>query len=600
MKVGEHREALVERVRLLSQLFVALLATIAACFWFVQVVQGSHYRGLAENNRLRKVPIRAPRGIIYDRAGRALLENVPSYDLLLDPTRIRDLEASLGFAGELLGRPAEELRALLAREQAAGAGLGPVLLAENLRLSEVARFGVHSLEHPEFEVEVGHLRLYRHGEQTAHVLGYLGEVTATELEDADGARDSGELVGRKGIEQRYDAELRGAAGQRVVVVDSRGRLLEEHLRQAARPGRDLRLTLDLELQQQTERAFAADGKVGAVVALDPRSGAVRALVSSPAYNPNLFARRLAPEEWQALITSPHHPLQNRALQNTYAPGSVFKIVMAVAGLSEGVVAPGDGVYCSGAASFYGHRFRCWKRGGHGRVDLHAALRGSCDVYFYTLGQKLGIERIARYARLFGLGEPTGIDLEGEKSGLVPSPGWSLAVRKHPWYPGETISVAIGQGPVLVTPLQIATLFAAVANGGHRITPHLVPEAARPPAKLPLNAEALARVRHGLWAVVNDRGTAAQARVEGLDVAGKTGTVQVVQQKTWTESRDLPYERRDHAWFASFAPVHDPGLVVVVFVEHGGKGSAAAAPIAKVVHETYFRDDLSAHRQPAAR
>lgn len=596
-RLGEQREHLVGRVRVLSAALMAVLLAIAACFWFVQIVKGSHYRELAEDNRLRRLPVRAPRGIVFDRHGRALVENVPSYNLLLDRSLARNVEASLAFAATVLGREPSALGAVLERYRAIPE-FTPVLLEENLTLAQVARFGVKSLEHPEFAVETGHLRLYRHVEQAAHVLGYLGEVTAAELRKAGGAYQAGEAIGKKGIEQAYDRELRGRSGERVVVVDSRGRLLSEAVGEPAEPGRNLTLTLDLELQQEAERYLKARGGVGAVVALDPRNGEVLVMASAPSFNPNSFARRLQAEQWRALLADPNHPLQNRAIQNTHSPGSVFKIVLATAGLSEGVVSATDSVYCSGAATFYNRSFRCWKRGGHGRVALHEALRGSCDVYFYALGQKLGIESIARYARLFGFGTPTGVALSGEKAGLVPDPDWSQRVRKSPWYPGETISVAIGQGPVLVTPLQMAVMMAAAANGGRRVTPHLVRgEAVAAPARLPLDSTALAVVKRGLWAVVNEAGTGSIARVAGLEVAGKTGTVQVVAQKTWTDSASLPFQQRDHAWFASFAPTDQPRLVVVVFIEHGGKGSQAAAPLAKKLYEIHFRADLDDH-QPA--
>jgi len=348
----------------------------------------------------------------------------------------------------------------------------------------------------------------------------------------------------------------------------------------------LRLTLDLDLQQTAEQAMA--DRTGAVVALDPQTGAILALVSSPGYDPNLFARRLARDDWQRLIDDPRHPLQNRAIQNTYSPGSLFKAVIATAGLAEGLIDAHTSVYCDGGATFYNRRFRCWKKGGHGTVNLHAALKGSCDVFFYHLGQRLGIERIAKYTRLFGLGQVTGLEIEGEKPGLVPDAEWSQRVRKHPWYAGETISVAIGQGPLLATPLQIAGLFAVIANGGRHVTPHLVrrePETAG--ERVLLGAAELAAVRDGLWAVVNEEGTGAAAKVPGLDIAGKTGTVQVVAQETYTDSDQLPYEKRDHAWFASFAPAGNPRLLIVVFVEHGGKGSKAAAPVAKAMFEQFF-------------
>ncbi len=594
MRVGEHRDALVGRVRILSGVVGIVLAGIASAFWFVQVVKGSYYRDLAENNRRRTLAIKAPRGTIFDREGRVLVENLPSYNLLLDRSRTRELPASLAFAAPILGRPEEELDALLARYRGVPA-YQPVLLAEGLGLEQVARFEVEQLDHPEFVIDVSHRRLYRAGRYAAHALGYLGEARPDELGRGDRGLKSGDWVGRRGVERTYDRSLRGADGERVVVVDSRGAPVAELGREVGRPGEALTLTLDGELQQEAERQL--DGRAGAIVALDPRDGAIRALVSSPSYDPNLFARRLAIAEWRELVQDPLLPLQNRALQSAYPPGSVFKVVLAVAGLAEGVITPEDGFFCNGAKTFYGRPFHCWKAGGHGWMNLESALQNSCDVYFYQLGQKLGIERIARYARLFDLGVPTGIDIEGEATGLVPDPGWSERARKRPWYPGETISVAIGQGALLATPLQMAVLMSAIANGGALVTPHLARDASVPaPRPLGLSPDVLATVRRGLWKVVNAQGTGAAAAVPWVAVAGKTGTSQVVAHEAYEDTSDRPYQERNHAWFASFAPFDRPAVVIVVFVEHGGQGSRTAAPIARALYEKLYRPD---HPAPAA-
>ena len=561
-------------------------------FWRVQIASGELYRGLSENNRLRRQPVESLRGLILDREGRVLVENVASYNLLMHRERTKDLEKSLRFAAEVLSRQSEELQSALGRGRSPR-GFGAILLAENLSLAEVAKFGVAGFEHPEFEIQIHHLRLYRHGPQTAHVLGYLAEVTGREL-TGGGAYQAGDQVGRLGVEQTFDERLRGRDGEQVVVVDSRGRLVKEFHEQPPKEGEHLELTLDLELQQEASELLR--DRVGSVVALDPRNGEILALVSSPSYDPNIFSRRLQEDEWLELLEAPHDPLQNRAIQNTYSPGSLFKVVMAVAGLSEGVVSPQDRVWCGGSAKFYNRRFRCWKRSGHGWTDLRGALKGSCDVYFYNLGQRLGIERIARFARALGLGSKTSIDLAGENPGLVPDLEWASHSRGNPWYPGETISVAIGQGPLLTTPLQVAKLFAMVANRGQIVVPHL-DRGARVPTRqqAALDPQILERVSEALWAVVNEtKGTGRRARVEGLDIAGKTGTVQVVAQNNWVDSRTLPPEQRDHAWFASFAPVESPELVVVVFVEHGGKGSTAAAPIARALYEKYFDHKLKRH------
>lgn len=581
-------------MRLLAGGALALLVAIAVTFWSVQIVHGDYYRNLAENNRLRKLPIRAPRGLIYDRAGRLLVENVPSYDLLIDRSRSVDLDESVRFASENLGRPEEELRATLEAARAAPP-LQPALVAPDITLAQVGRFEAKRLEHPEFEIDVRHLRLYRHGPRTAHVLGYLGEVSQAEIDAHDGLYEPGDRIGKKGVELSYDLHLRGDDGERVAVVDSRGRVLEEYRRERAEAGLPLTLSLDLELQQEAARLMA--DRIGAVVAMDPRSGEIRALYSAPAYNANMLARGVSQAQWQEILDAPYHPLQNRATQNTYSPGSVFKMVMGAAGLAEGVVDERSTFHCAGATVIYGHRFRCWKRQGHGSVALVDAIKGSCDIYFYNVGKLLGIDRIARYSRLFGLGAPTGIELAGEKAGLVPDPAWSLAARKHPWYPGETISVSIGQGPILTTPLQIAEMTAAVANDGRRVVPHLkAGEIRESGERLELPRGVLEAVRQGLWAVVNaPGGTAGRSRLDGVEMAGKTGTVQVVAQATWEMGKTLPFEQRDHAWFASFAPAVDPELVVVVFVEHGESGSGTAAPIAKAIHEKYFGLDRDAAR-----
>ena len=590
--VREHRDDLITRVRVLSSIVTGLLVVIATGFWFVQLVQGDYYRELAENNRLRKLPIKAPRGLIYDRKGRLLVENVPSYNLMLDRSRADHLEESLEFAAGVLGRPVQELQALMEGYRAVPV-FKPVLLAESLTLSQVARFGVEGLKYPEFEVEVQHLRLYRHREQTAHILGYLGEATQDEIDHSEGAYTVGDMVGKKGIEQTYDAELRGRDGERVVVVDSRGQLLEEYGRHPAVAGRNMTLAIDLDLQQEAARWLDGPEKVGAVVAMDPRNGEILALVSAPSYNPNLFSHRLQQKDWDALIQDPNHPLQNRAIQNTYSPGSTFKIVMATAGLTERAFDDHTAVLCTGAKSFYGRPFRCWRKEGHGTVNAHLALKLSCDVYFYTLGQKLGIEKIARYARMFGLGSATGIDISGEKKGLVPDPAWSEKERKQPWYPGETISVSIGQGPVLITPLQMAEMTALVANGGYRVIPHLLKDAKLPPPEhVAIDPDALRVVRGGLWGVVNEPGGTAygSARLPGVEIAGKSGTVQVIAYAQRMRPEDLPFKYRDHAWFTSFAPADNPELVVSVLAEHGGGGSRVAAPIAQALYAKYFGID----------
>jgi penicillin-binding protein 2 len=589
VRTRERRETMATRVRVLSIAIGVCLAGIAGFYWVVQGIHGPEYRELADNNRLRRFPVRAPRGIVSDRAGRPLAENVPSYNLLLSPEGSADVGKSLAFAAAILETDPAPLRRLL-DEHRRERPVEPALIAENLTLPQVARFELATLEHPEFEVDVQQLRLYRHREQTAHVLGYLAEAGPTDL--AGGGYRRGDLIGKRGVESQYEMALRGEDGERVVVVDSRGRAVDEFRQAQAKPGASLRLAIDHDLQQTAQRLL--QDKVGAVVALDPRNGEILALASSPSYDPNLFARRLRPDDWMRLVNDPNKPLQNRALQNAMSPGSTFKIVMALAGLAEHVVTPDTTFFCPGYAVFYGHPHRCWRPEGHGTQSLRYALKNSCDVYFYNVGQRLGIERIAKYARLFGFGVPSGVDLPGEKEGLVPDAAWSQRVRKGPWYPGETISVAIGQGPLLVTPLQMAVMMAAVANGGRRPTPHLA-SAERPAHVVDgIPDWAYGPVKEGLQMVV-DSGTGHASYVPGLAIGGKTGTVQVIAQRTRIKANQMEFAVRDHAWFVSFAPVDDPQLVVSVFIEHGGAGSQAAAPVAKGIYEEFLkkRPDLRA-------
>ena len=574
------------RLRWLAASLAVGFFVVLSSYWYFQIVRSEHYWELAENNRLRVVRLEAARGLIYDRSGRVLVENVPTFRLLIDRSLSTDLDASLGFAADILERDADELKDSLRRYRGVPQDV-PVLVAEELELNQVARFEVAGdiSEHPEFEIAATRRRLYRYGDQTAHLLGYLSEPTAAE-QDGDPTLVAGDMIGRSGVEQLRDSALRGTAGERTVIVDSRGRVAlgEDVERTDAVPGKSVTLTIDLELQQEAQKLL--EGKVGAIVALDPRDGAVRAMVSSPSFDPNGLAGRLDEEDWERIVGAPNRPLQNRAIHNTYPPGSVFKIAMAVAVLADGLIDPKEQVYCGGSTGLYDRRWRCWQSRGHGRLDLWGALQHSCDIYFYRQGAKMGIERIARYARLLGLGRLTGIELPAEREGLVPDPDWSLTNRGLPWYPGETISVAIGQGPLLASPLQVATMTAAVANGGFRVQPHVLADGEQPPEPTGLDADVIAFVRDALANVVAN-GTGRAAGTPVVPVAGKTGTAQVIAQATWTRSEDLPFEHGDHAWFTSYAPVETPELVVVVFVEHGGRGSEAAAPLARRMYETYF-------------
>lgn len=603
----EDRRPLLRRIDRLAVAAFSLLALLLGVYWVHQVLRGDEYALQAENNRQRSVPISASRGFILDRHGRLLAENEPSFTLLLYRRETRDVEGSLRFVSSLLGRPLEDLRRRVERART-GYDFVPVVLDDDLTVAEVGAVEAHALEHPELVVQTTERRVYTRGTTLAHLLGHLGEASPEQLAARAGRVRAGEAIGQKGIEAAYQDLLAGTSGLRTFVIDSFGREVAELDRVDPLPGNTLVLSIDLDLQRIAEEYFR--GKVGSAVALDPRTGEILALVSAPAFDPNLFSRRVTQAEWSAIVDDEDRPLQNRAIQNVYAPGSVWKAFVAYAALTNGIDAS-ETTHCPGYATFYGRRFRC--HGVHGAVDLPTALQVSCDVWFYNAGRRLGIDVLAETARTFGFGRATGIDIAPEKPGNVPSSAWSQAVRRHPWYPGETISVAIGQGPVLVSSLQTARAFAALANAdGALPVPHLfrIGEHVRSGARVAYRPPVAERVTYprgvretiveGLWRVVNrPGGTAYKFRVEGLDLCGKTGTVQVVGQKEAQKAHLLPEKLRDHAWFAAFAPRDDPKIVVVVFVENGLAGSSAAAPLAAQLVEAYLRPGSVPVPPPAA-
>ena len=597
LKVRDDRRLLGRRIEGARVAAGAAFALLATAYWYIQISRGEYYFALSENNRLRSVKVTAPRGYVLDRKGSVLVENEPAYNLQLYRREARDIGSAIDLAARVLQAPREQVQARVRRGLRDPEFL-PIPIAENLGIEEVASIEARSPEHPEFFITVSQRRLYKRGLSAAHALGYLSEVSPEQIARAgETAYRVGDWVGQKGIEESYEKLLAGTHGERRVIVDSHGREIAEEARIDARPGENLFLTLDLDLQQVAEDFFK--DKVGACVALDPKTGEILVLVSSPSYDPNWFTRRVTRKEWDGLIGDARHPLQNRAIQNQFSPGSVFKIFEAYGALAKGLVNPEEKVFCPGYATFYGRTFRCHRKEGHGWVALRDAIKVSCDVYFYNLGRRLGIDRIAEISKGFGLGEPTGVDLAYEKSGNVPSEEWARTKRGARWYPSETISVAIGQGPVLVTPIQIARALSGLVEGGRLPTPHLFYASQDPStgeklrykseAKqgLALDADKAAIVTNGMWAVMNEPGGTGYAeRVPGLNTAGKTGTVQVVGRET---SELLPKSKRigDHAWFAGFAPVEDPQIVVVVFVENGGHGGSVAAPLAKAIFEKRF-------------
>jgi len=599
---------------------VAAFVFLAGSFWFVQGVQADKYRGLSEANALREIEIPPKRGLILDRQGKILADNQPAYRLQVDRVVMKPLLKAdkerraklIAFLAQVLQRPPLEVEARWEKETKGQSISQPFTIAEDVSLSQVATVQAQSIAFPELNVVPVQRRNYPYGTMAAHVLGFIGEVNDRDIKQ-NKELEQGQLIGKRGVELMYDPYLRGRGGAEYWEYDADGRRLSEYTpaRKQPVPGDNIYLTVDFELQRRAEQYFIENEMVGSAVVLDPRNGEVLAMVSSPAYNPNVYSRRFAGDVYKTITSNPFKIELNRAIQGLYSPGSVFKIVMAMAGLSEGVVDPRTTFNCGGSGVFFGRRFRCWKKEGHGAVDVERALKVSCDIYFYNTGGRLGVDKIHDYARKLTFGEISHIDLDGERAGIVPSTQWANEKQNRKWYPSETISVAIGQGPLIVTPLQVANMTAAVANGGKVFQPHVVRyvdrvqrdgsyKRFRVPSRVlhevELSAPALKAVRQGLWAVVNEQGgTGGNARVEGLDISGKTGSVQVIAYSGWIKAASLPFKFRDHAWFASFAPRDNPQMVVVVFVEHGGAGGADAAPLGKLLFESGFRDKVQGAR-----
>ena len=571
------------------------LGAVLLRLWVLQVVQGPRWRNAAENNRLRRLPLEAPRGMVKDVHGEVILDNRPAYQLLLFPEEMSDSARTAAFLTRIEIAPADEVRARL--EKARRTSHLPSVIADNLAWSQVAAIAAHRAEFRELEIHPATRRSLPPGATVAHLVGQLGEVSPEQLAESPNLRP-GQLVGRSGLERAYQDVLGGTPGNLVVVVDALGKQVSALDEEPPVAGRPLGVTIDLALQREAVESMA--GQVGAVVALDPRNGAVRVLLSQPAFDPDLFAGHLEPARWHELTSDPLDPLHNRALQALYPPGSTIKPLFAAGALGDGVRTPFDTVYCTGAVTIYGHPYRCWLAGGHARMALEQAIEESCDTYFYYTARDAGIDRLASWARTFGLGTPTGIELGGENSGLVPDDAWSRKVRGQPWYGGETISVGIGQGPILVTPIQLAVAYAALVNGGNLVQPHLVPGKGGASRPTGLPAEALAHVRRGMeMVVVGDRGTARRLGNLPVRLAGKTGTSQVMRKKEGVKWYELPWEQRHHALFVGYAPPDKPELLVCVVVEHGGDAASVAAPIAARILQRAFGPEVEQGQIAAA-
>ena len=601
---GDDRRSLQLRLSVLQYIVAMAFAALAVSFWVFQIAKHQEFREMADNNFRRLLPLPAPRGVLFDRNGHILVTNRNTYNIVLAREQTKDIDQTLQILGGATGVDPAQLKDIVNRRRREPS-YRPIVLIENATEAQVIAMRARSLELPGVTHQEVPARRYD-GDMGAHLYGYVGEVSEGQLQSAEyNELGQGAIVGKAGVEQAYNKLLMGAEGNKIVIVNSRGREILEESRLPPREGNRLMLTIDADVQKAAEDGFrhygiqyAGKPYNGAAVILDPRNGEVLSLVSLPAYDPNKFAVGIDPETWTAWNTDAARPLQNRALQATYSPGSTFKLVVAAAALEEGVATPDFKVNCTGGGVFYGRYFQCHLKGGHGIVDMRHGIEKSCNVYFYTLGQMLGVDRIHKWATALGVGQMNGIDLPNEKAGLVPSSEWKMRVKKEKWYPGETISVAIGQGQVNVTPLSLAVMMMTLGNGGTRYTPRVVKAVDRDNGKgweaIPLpEPQSVNRMKDstykaihdGLWLAVNGAGTAGRARLEGRDVSGKTGTAQVISL-TGAERARGKIDVRDHGWFVFMAPRDNPEIAGVIFAEHAEHGYYGAS-IAKHIIDTYF-------------
>jgi penicillin-binding protein 2 len=560
------------------------MALLLLGFWKLQIINSDRYAQLAERNRVRSIPIIAPRGAMLDRYGRVIVDNYPSFSVLLlrdDPVQLDHL---LPQIADGLNLTVDDVQQQLEAAKTLP-HFQPIVIKPEATPGDIAFIESHRADIPLLEMLMVHRRRYPKGGFMAHVSGYVGEVSADQIEDNSRYRP-GDIVGKAGLERQYNDQLMGVDGMRRSIVNSVGREVGRLEQTDAVPGKPIRLTIDYDLQLVAEESLV--GKKGAVVALDPKTGEVLAMASQPSYDPNDFAVRISKDEWQSLNEDPERPLLDRAIQAQLAPGSIFKILMATAMLESKAIPADYHVFCPGSAEFYGRVFHDWKKEGHGNVDLRDAIVHSCDVFFYNVGKQLGIDKISFYGANLGLGRKTGIDLPGEEPGLMPSEAWKERVYHQKWYPGETISVAIGQGAIAATPVQLGYMIGGIIMGGRFHQPHLLlSDQAAPEVDFPISDSTVDTVTQGMYGVVNEPGgTAFASKLSGIEFAGKTGSAQVISNQGLARAGKQA-DLKDNAWFVGFAPRQNPEIVVAVLVQGGEHGASAAAPIARDVVKAYY-------------
>ncbi len=585
-------KAATRKIAVFQYFIVAIFIFLISAFWALQVQSPDVYSEAAERNRVKSTPILAPRGKIMDRDGRVIVDNKASYSVLLNRDQLKSehLPAIADALSLDYNELAEKIRRMGTRPQ--------IVIKDELSRDEMAWVESHRdvATFPEMEVIKSWRRLYPQDGYAAHATGYVGEISESELNQPQFIDyNPGDIVGKDGIEKQYDSFLRGVDGERRVLVDSMGRERQVDKPKDAVGGKDLQVTLDLDLQSVAE--LSMDGKRGGVVALDPRTGEVLAMVSRPSFDPNKFTGRISRKDWQEIAGDPFKPLMNRSIQAEFAPGSTFKPIVALAGLETGIIDDKTDFHCSGGASFYGHYFACHLKRGHGDITLHRAIAQSCDVFFYNTGNRLGIDRIAQYAEMAGLGSKTGIDLPNERESTMPSTRWKMRNYRQKWYAGETISVAIGQGAVTVSPLELATAIGGLSVGGRWIKPHML-KTAKPVVlrEAQFKQENVQDVISGMCAVVNEGGTGRFAALPNVKVCGKTGTSQLASNQVLKGTK-LGQSLKDNGWFVGFAPQEAPEIVVVALYENGEHGDRASWIVRDVLKAYFDKKERSAKGQP---
>ena len=576
-----------ERLAAASYVIVGMIGLLLLGFWKLQVIDSEKYGQMAERNRVRSIPIIAPRGRMLDRDGRVLVDNYPSFSVLLLRDDQPEVDKDLPAIADGLGLSLDDIKEQLSNTEKLPK-FQPIVIKPEATPADVAFIESHRADIPILEMLMVHRRRYLPGGFMAAASGYVGEVSEQQIEASNGKYRPGDVAGKSGLERQYNDLLVGTDGMRRVIVNSVGKEMGRLEQQEAIPGKQIQLTIDYDLQQVAEEDMA--GKMGAVVALDPRTGEVLAFVSRPSPDPNDFAVRISKEEWRELNEDSAHPLMNRVTQAQLAPGSVFKIVMATAMLESKVPQENFTAFCPGSATFYGRQFKCWVygKGGHGVVNLHSAIVHSCDVFFYNVGMRMGIDRISKYAKMLGLGAKTGIDLPSEEPGLVPSEEWVERLFHHKWYPGSTISVAIGQGAVTATPLQLAYSIGGIASGGVFKQPHLLKDAQNVrEVRVDLAEDTVEQVTQGMYGVVNEGGTGGAIKLQGIEFCGKSGSAQVMSNTERTRLGKGLSQNKDNAWFVGYAPRRDPEIVVSVLVEQGEHGAGASGPIVRDIVKAYY-------------